>query len=310
MVNVPQPILQRFDVVRSVAARSGGFITTSELRGLGVPTATTTRWCRAGLLTRWHRGVYKTGSDSFGFESAVHLAHKLMTDDQAVGGRSALVLWDLPGASRGRVQVVGPVGRTSTSPHIKTTQYRDLRAADITRLNGLPVTTALRSVIDAPRFCKTGTIGAQLTDGVARGLFSYDEAAHRVAELSCPGKAGLAKLRAVLTTRIESEDVSLNSYERAAAQLFHNAGLPKPEAQYQVHCDGRTYYVDFAWPEQRLFVECDSMLAHSTPEQLQSDLRRQNDLLGLGWGLLRFTYWDIIDRPDGVVAALERRLYG
>jgi hypothetical protein len=124
------------------------------------------------LLTRWHRGVYKTGSDSFGFESAVHLAHKLMTDDQAVGGRTTLVLWALPGASRGWVQVVGPLGRTSTSPHIRTIQYRDLRATDITKLNGLPVTTAFRSVIDASRFCTAHTIGAQLTDGVARGLFA------------------------------------------------------------------------------------------------------------------------------------------
>jgi hypothetical protein len=131
-----------------------------------------------------------------------------------------------------------------------------------------------------------------------------------VAELSRPGKAGLACLRAVLATRIELKGIGLNSYEKIAAQLFPNSGLPKPISQYEVRCDGRTYYVDFAWPEQRLFVECDSMLAHSTPEQLQSDLRRQNDLLGLGWSLLRFSHWDIVDRPDTVLAAIERRLHG
>lgn len=98
------------------------------------------------------------------------------------------------------------------------------------------------------------------------------------------GKEGIAKLRAVLGTRLDGAR-DLNDYERAA---------------------GRTVFVDFAWPALGLLVECDSMLAHSTPEQLQSDLNRQNELVAAGWRVLRFTYWDVRDRPKYVIKTLSQ----
>lgn len=301
-------VLARFDRVRSAAALSGGFITSAELKALGVPYPTMTRWCADGLLVRFHRGVYRVGGQSFGFDEAVHLASKLMTDQQAIGGRSALALWGLPGGTRAKVQVVGPKGYRSTSSYLTTKELRDLRPVDVTTLSGLRLTTPGRSAIDSSAHCSAETIGLQLSDGVRRGLFTYDELSQRVAEVSRPGKRGVSKLRKVLAARSHESGPQLNGYERMAKRLFRDGGFPSAVAQYHVAVGGRSYFVDFAWPEHRLLVECDSMLAHSTPEQLQSDLRRQNDLIGLGWMLLRFTYWDVVDRPDYVNDHLDRYL--
>lgn len=297
-------VLARFDRVRSAAALSGGFITSAELAKLGVPYPTVTRWCANGLLARFHRGVYRVGGLSFGFDEAVHLASKLMTAQQAIGGRSALELWGLPGGSRAKVHVVGPKGYRSSSSYVSTKELRDLRPADVTTLSGLRVTTPSRSILDSSPFCSADTIGLQLTEGVQRQFFTYAELAQRVAEVSRPGKRGVSTLRKILAARTEDADRELNSYERMAKRLFRDAGFPSAVAQYHVAASGRSYFVDFAWPEYRLLVECDSMLAHSTPEQLQSDLRRQNDLIGFGWVLLRFTYADVADRPDYVETQL------
>ncbi len=301
-------VLARFDRVRSTAERNGGFITSAELKDLGVPNKTAARWCANELLVRFHRGVYRVGGQSFGFDEAVQLAAKLMSEQQAIGGRSALEMWGLPGGSRSKVQVVGPKGFRSTSQYVTTKELADLRDVDVTLLSGIRVTTPSRSVLDSCQHCSAETIGLQLSDGVRRQLFTYEEVAQRIAELSRPGKKGVSILRKVLALRIEDGGRELNSYEQMAERLFGAAGFPECVSQHHVSVGGRSYFVDFAWPEHQLLVECDSMLAHSTPEQLQADLKRQNDLISLGWRLVRFTYWDVADRPDYVTAQLANYL--
>ena len=77
-----------------------------------------------------------------------------------------------------------------------------------------------------------------------------------------------------------------------------NAPVPKPIQQLRVHRpDGGNAYPDFAWPDRMRIVEVDGFGAHGTPEQLQHDLRRQNQLMELGWEIRRFTANDIRERP-------------
>ena len=290
---------QRYATVRSFAALSSGFITTEELKRLEVPASTASRWMAGGLLHRLRRGVYRTSAEPFGFEQVVDVASKVMSGRQAIGGRSALSLWKMPGGSKGRLELVGPPGSAFVFAYVTTAEHRDLTASDLTRIGGVRVTTPVRSIIDASVACSPSQIGAQLSDGVRRRLFSYAEVTARLALAPKSGKEGIAKLRAVLRTRIEGER-DLNDYERAAARLFKNALIPTPVAQYELVLGHRTFFVDFAWPAERLLVECDSMLAHSTPEQPQHDLSRQNELVAAGWRVVRFTYWDVMERPDAL----------
>jgi very-short-patch-repair endonuclease len=57
-------------------------------------------------------------------------------------------------------------------------------------------------------------------------------------------------------------------------------------------------------------IEVDGFGAHGTPEQLQSDLRRQNALLELGWQIRRFTATEIRDEPDRVRHEIVRFING
>jgi very-short-patch-repair endonuclease len=42
-----------------------------------------------------------------------------------------------------------------------------------------------------------------------------------------------------------------------------------------------------------------------TPEHFQRDRRRQNRLIAAGWTVLRFTWWDLTERPDDVLAQIR-----
>ncbi|MCK9877598.1 DUF559 domain-containing protein [Frankia sp. Ag45/Mut15] len=50
--------------------------------------------------------------------------------------------------------------------------------------------------------------------------------------------------------------------------------------------------LDFAWPTALLALEADGVGPHSEPQALFRDRHRQNQLVHLGWEVLRFTFLD------------------
>ena len=59
--------------------------------------------------------------------------------------------------------------------------------------------------------------------------------------------------------------------------------------------------VDLALPWARIAIECDSETWHSGRQRRQGDLERQNRLVLAGWTVLRFTWDDLVHRPDVIV---------
>jgi very-short-patch-repair endonuclease len=49
-----------------------------------------------------------------------------------------------------------------------------------------------------------------------------------------------------------------------------------------------------------LAIEVDGYGPHSSRRAFQSDRDRQNTLVGLGWTVLRFTWADVVKRPEHV----------
>jgi len=77
--------------------------------------------------------------------------------------------------------------------------------------------------------------------------------------------------------------------------------LPMPEVNAWIGRDR----VDFLWRESRLIVETDGYRYHRGRVAFEDDHARDNRLRELGFEVLRFTYWRVIDEP-GAVAALVR----
>ncbi len=92
--------------------------------------------------------------------------------------------------------------------------------------------------------------------------------------------------------------------------LLQQAGLAPTSTQFVVR-DARGRWigrVDFAWPHQRLVVEADGFAFHADRASYRDDRRRGNALLLAGWRVLRFSWEDVVDRPDEVVTAVRAAL--
>jgi very-short-patch-repair endonuclease len=64
------------------------------------------------------------------------------------------------------------------------------------------------------------------------------------------------------------------------------------------------YEVDFLWREASVIVETDSFRHHGHRAAFEIDRARDADLQAQGYRVLRFTYRQVKDDPDSVLAAV------
>ena len=120
------------------------------------------------------------------------------------------------------------------------------------------------------------------------------------------GRSGAGVLRQVLDERALGTARPDSLLESRMARLLRAHGLPPAVFQFEVHRNGRfVARLDFAYPAIRLAIEVDAFDSHSSPRALQHDLRRQNALVALGWTVLRFTWADVVRRPERVAAEIH-----
>jgi very-short-patch-repair endonuclease len=87
------------------------------------------------------------------------------------------------------------------------------------------------------------------------------------------------------------------------------ARLPRPEVQWVVQ-DERTrtaVWLDLAWPDLMIGIEYEGQ-DHTEPDQVLRDVGRYTGLVDGGWRIYRYTKFEILRRPDLIVAQLTRAM--
>jgi len=88
-----------------------------------------------------------------------------------------------------------------------------------------------------------------------------------------------------------------------------DGGLPPPVLQHAiVDLRGRTWRLDFAWPDLSVAAEYDGVDWHSGAEAFRRDRRRAAALQDLGWVVVPIVAEDVRYRPGELVRRLEMRL--
>lgn len=90
--------------------------------------------------------------------------------------------------------------------------------------------------------------------------------------------------------------------ERLLIQLLKSAGITGWIANHPIG----GYVVDVAFPDHKLVIEVDGWAFHSDPAAFRKDRVRQNQIALLGWQVLRFTWFDLTEQPERVIAEIRR----
>lgn len=97
--------------------------------------------------------------------------------------------------------------------------------------------------------------------------------------------------------------------ERRLHAILRRAGIRGWIPNHPVwHAGELVAVVDVALPDLRLAVEVDGLAHHTDSARFQRDRQRQNDLVALGWTVLRFTWADLTQRPRYVSGAIRMQV--
>lgn len=181
---------------------------------------------------------------------------------------------------------------------------RALAQGEVERRDGVPITTAVRSLLDMSAEVSRLSAVWAIDDAIRREIVSARQIAMSLSARPGGRGDGVIKLRVA-----EADGRAESILETAGRLALKDAGVVMPTAQYEVFNGGELVArLDAAYPERQLGIEFDGVAVHNAPRALYRDRQRQNRLLHLGWTLLRFTWWDVVHDPAGFVAAVRRGL--
>lgn len=279
------------------AARQHGVVTRDQLRHDGLTDDVVDGRIARGSLRALHRGVYRMGP--IVAPLAREMAACLACGPAAwVGHASAAVLWQLLPTGSGDVDIVVKRGYRRHAG-IRLHRAPGLRADEVTRLNGIPVTRPGRTLLDLAGTASHREIERALAQAFAQRRTTR-EALGKLLD-RWPRRRGARVLRTLLDarpalTRSEAEELFLGAVRRAK--------LPVPESN--AHVAG--HEVDFFWPVERLVAEIDGFAFHAEAEAFENDRRRDLVLTAHGMRVVRITWQQLTGEMEAVLARVAQAL--
>lgn len=288
-------------VVRLLADVQHGVVARWQLIARGVSPDAIGRRIRDGRLIPLHRGVYLVGHVArapLALEAAAVLA---CGPGAILSHRSAAKLHGLleyPDPHPPWVTICR--GDRSARPGL-VVKRAALSPADTTTYERIPITTPARTILDCAAILSPERIEQLCAEAHVLRLAANADLRDQIERN--PGRRGVARLRAVLD-RAAPPARTRSELERRLLRLVRDSGLPWPETNQVVG----GFEVDFLWRDARLIVETDGRAYHSHFAAQRRDREKTNRLQTLGFTVLRFTWQDVTQDADAVVAAIRAAL--
>jgi hypothetical protein len=288
--------------VAEIAARQHGVVSRSQLAAEGLGRGAIEHRVRAGRLHPLHRGIYAVGHRRV-IGPARWMAAVLACGQGALlSHRSAAALWGFRPTAASRIDVT-VTGRTRTGQAgIAVHNVRSLHAEDRDERDGIPVTSAARTMLDLAEVLTRSRLERAFDE--ADRLERIDLGAlSRLLDRS-RGRHGLKPLAAILAERHRPVPETRSYLERSFLMLCREAGLPPPLVNSRIE----GFEVDMAWPDRGLVVELDGFAFHRTRAAFERDRVRDAALQLAGLRVLRVTARRLGEEPATVAEAIRSLL--
>jgi very-short-patch-repair endonuclease len=252
--------------IAALAARQDGVVTRAQLLAGGALPHDVDYAVRAGRLFTVWRGVYAVGHRRLSDRGRARAA-VLATGPYSAGSFfTATALHRLIPSMPAVLDVSLTRGQRRSREGLRI--HRGLEPGDVTHIQGIPVTTPLKTLEDL------GWPDRVVREALARNLIRPEQ--------------------------LPVERPTDNDFEDRMRALVARAGLPQPIAQYRFG----PYQLDFAWPELKVVVETDGWATHGRRAAFETDRAKDAALQAAGWRVLRVTYRRLTREPVVVAAQL------
>jgi very-short-patch-repair endonuclease len=273
--------------------RHDGVITLAQARRAGLSLKAVQRRIAAGHWIRCSRGVYFVNDRPFTDAARIRAAVWGYGERAAASGLTAAWWHGLTKFAPDVVEVTAPRNSHGRSRQGCLLRRRDLEPSDVVVHCGIRVTALALTVIEAA-VKERG--GAKLMDSALQRRLGLRELWR--AHLRNKGRYGSPQARRLLQA---ASDGARSEAERLLVKLLREAGITGWRTNYPIG----PYKVDVAFPASKIVIEVDGWAFHSDQEVFQNDRKRQNYLALMGWQVLRFTWLDLVEYPERVIAEVR-----
>jgi hypothetical protein len=289
--------------------------TTARWRAAGLSTRQLYSLTRSGQLVKVRRGVYATSGVMARAETDPGLRHALdvaavrdtRTGKGVASHHSAAQLLRLnllKAPPAGTVTLTVPPG-TRVTDYARTGVICHAAAMPdehVTKLYGIPVTTAARTVVDIAR-AATFIEGVVVADSALYERHTSKTELRRVL-LRCDRWPGISRARRVAEF---ADGLAESAFESCARVVFHEQGLPAPELQVHISGRDRTVIarVDFFWRRYGVIAEADGLLKYDSGEKAIAELKRDRLLREAGYKVIHFTWQELFSDPVRVAGRIR-----
>ena len=277
-------------------------VTHDQLVEAGLSPATVWRAAVRGDLARLYKGVYIDPAAPVRPESRLLGACLAAGRGAQASHRGAGWLWGL--TEQPFVELTRPIGSNAHLPGCVVHRTSVVPRPVLRRR--IRCTNPLRTMVDLAGVIDGDDLWLAFARGISARLFTPDGVKEENERLRRPGRRGSVALDGVLA---ELGPVSLRSpsvLQMAFARLVVRAGLEWPESEVEVR--GGEYRIDYAYRDVLLAIELNGFDAHGDPIAAAAWHRRVRALTALGWTVLVFTWDDVWNRPEEVMADTRAHL--
>jgi hypothetical protein len=285
------------EIIARRASKAHGVVSRRELLRAGVTRNEIEQRLATGALIPVHRGVYRVGHQAPSVLARYMAAVKACGDGALLFRRAAAHLLGLVKDPPSLPEVLCLTQRRV--PGVRTQRIRRTDPIDGTTWRGIPVMTVQRTLVDLAAVLDEDELALAVHEADVRHHTTPDQIEEVLGRRH--NWPGARNLRRVIWGEVP---VSLSRLESRFLERLREAGLPLPEMNGRV--DGR--YVDCRWPDHHLTVELDSYRYHRTRHVWEQDHQREREARARGDEFRRYTWLDVAEEPDPMVADLRQLL--
>lgn len=291
----------------SYAATNHGVIPRSVALANGVDDSTIHRLLKSGRWQRLLRRAYVASGAPITWRSHLASVAANLEIGFAFSHRTAGALMRLDAVSEGAIEIV--TSGTHQLPDVTVHRVRP-RLPQIIHVDGFPVTSAHRTVLDLFSVLSPASAQLALDDALRKKLTTIDRLSCEYVRSCKKGRNGCSTFRSALLRRDHRDGTLQSRMEAKLRQVLRTVPGPKALPQFPVETPQNRYRIDFAYPDIKLGIEAQSIKWHMGEAKFYYDLRRDRHLKGCGWTLLYYM-WDDLLRPAVVrteIAQMRRSM--
>ena len=281
-------------------------VTLAQLRAIGFSDRGVQNAVAAGRLHRIHQGVYAVGRADLTPRGHWMAAVLACGEGAVLSHAKAAALHVIRQSAASLIDVTIPRPSPISRRGIRVHRHPELPPADVTEVDGIPVTTVSRTLLGLATFLRAPQLERACDQAVVQGVFDMREMEDLLRRSR--GARGVRRLRNVLARGDLGEDVPASGLEVRFRDLCVQGGLPKPEINRYLLLGDEYHQVDFLWRAERVVIETDGERYHSTGWQRARDAHRDELLKRHRYRCARIAEEEIEHRAGGAVATVRQLL--